>query len=299
MKLGRLVDHIEISSGQLSNDASDKLINELTSKFEMRLINQIIVATDPKNEYLIQGIISLAENKGIRPSFVLNFYSIFKRDFFTLDFYGLPVAVLREIPLDIYSNYLIKRIFDFLVSAIFIILLSPLFFLIAICIYMDSSGPIFYSPIRIGKNNSEFRMFKFRSMRVNQTSDDKMRSAQRNDSRITRVGKIIRKVSLDELPQLFNVFIGDMSIIGPRPHRVDLDRAFQKIIPVYSVRQYVKPGITGWAQVNGFRGPTNTRYDYVGRTLHDLWYIEHWTFSLDIYILLLTIFGRKTYRNAF
>ena len=116
---------------------------------------------------------------------------------------------------------------------------------------------------------------------------------------LLKLGKIIRRTSVDELPQLFNVFMNKMSIVGPRPHRVTLNSEFQKNIYTYNVRQYIRPGITGWAQVNGWRGPTNTKLDYYGRTLHDIWYIENWSFTLDIYIIYLTIFGNEVRKNAF
>jgi lipopolysaccharide/colanic/teichoic acid biosynthesis glycosyltransferase len=136
-------------------------------------------------------------------------------------------------------------------------------------------------------------------MKHNQTAADRTKSTALNDDRITRVGKIIRKYSLDELPQFINVLIGDMSVVGPRPHRLDLNKRFQQNTQNYLVRHYVKPGITGWAQVNGWRGPTETKYQYIGRTLHDLWYIEHWNFALDLYIIYLTIIGKGTRNNAF
>jgi putative colanic acid biosynthesis UDP-glucose lipid carrier transferase len=171
--------------------------------------------------------------------------------------------------------------------------------MIAIAIKLDSKGPVFYRPVRIGKRGAQILIYKFRSMRHNTSPVDKTRSTALNDDRITRVGKFIRKYSLDELPQFINVFVGDMSVVGPRPHRVDLDKRFQQIAPSYMVRQYIKPGITGWAQVNGWRGPTETKYQYIARTLHDLWYIEHWNFALDIYIIFLTLFGMNTRKNAF
>ena len=136
-------------------------------------------------------------------------------------------------------------------------------------------------------------------MRHSSQPSDKTRSTSANDDRITLVGKFIRGYSLDELPQFINVFNGEMSVVGPRPHRLDLDRRFQQIAPGYMVRQYIKPGITGWAQVNGWRGPTETKYQYIARTLHDLWYIEHWNLALDIYIIFLTLFGKNTRKNAF
>jgi lipopolysaccharide/colanic/teichoic acid biosynthesis glycosyltransferase len=178
-----------------------------------------------------------------------------------------------------------------------LIMLLPLFIVIAIAIKLDSRGPIFYRPIRIGKRGMPISVYKFRSMR--HSKEVQTRSTSKDDDRITKVGKFIRKHSLDELPQLINVLKNEMSVVGPRPHRVDLNKRFQQNAQNYLVRQYIKPGITGWAQVNGWRGPTETKYQYVARTLHDLWYIEHWSFALDLYIIYLTIFGKKTRENAF
>ena len=120
-----------------------------------------------------------------------------------------------------------------------------------------------------------------------------------NDNRVTRIGRIIRKTNLDELPQFINVLKNEMSVVGPRPHRTTLNRKFQETVSTYMVRQYIKPGITGWAQVNGWRGPTETKMQYMGRSLHDLWYIEHWSYWLDLYIIYLTIFGKNVRKNAF
>jgi lipopolysaccharide/colanic/teichoic acid biosynthesis glycosyltransferase len=178
-------------------------------------------------------------------------------------------------------------------------MLSPLLLLTAIAIKLESRGPVFYKPIRLGVNNQPFTMFKFRSMRVNDDSQQGYKSTQKDDDRITRVGKIIRKLSIDELPQLFNVFINEMSLVGPRPHRIYLNEQLKQKMGNYMVRHHVKPGITGWAQIHGWRGPTETKHQYWGRTLHDLWYVEHWFFGLDIYILIMTIFGSKTRKNAF
>jgi putative colanic acid biosynthesis UDP-glucose lipid carrier transferase len=135
-------------------------------------------------------------------------------------------------------------------------------------------------------------------MKADQTGTEKG-STVKDDPRVTRVGKVLRKYSLDELPQLFNVLNNEMSLVGPRPHRVHLNNMLKQRLNSYMLRHVIKPGITGWAQVNGWRGPTETRLQYSARTLHDLWYIEHWTFGLDIYIIFLTVFGKKARINAF
>jgi putative colanic acid biosynthesis UDP-glucose lipid carrier transferase len=212
---------------------------------------------------------------------------------------AIPLLDVRNVPLHNYSNRFWKRAFDLVFTSIALILLLPIFIIVAILIKLDSPGPIFYTPVRLGVNGKPFKLYKFRSM---SESDDALagtKSTVLNDKRVTRLGKFLRKSNLDELPQLYNVLMNEMSIVGPRPHRVHLNRDLQKKMSTYMVRHFVKPGITGWAQVNGWRGPTENRLQYMGRTLHDIWYIENWSFFIDIYIIFLTAFGKKSRKNAF
>jgi lipopolysaccharide/colanic/teichoic acid biosynthesis glycosyltransferase len=173
----------------------------------------------------------------------------------------------------------------------------PLFLVVAIAIRLDSGGPVIYRQARRGFNGESFMIWKFRSMSVME-SGHTMRQAQRGDARITRVGRIIRATSIDELPQLVNVLLGQMSIVGPRPHAISHDDALSKVLATYAHRQRIKPGITGWAQVNGFRGETDTFESVEGRTLHDLHYIDNWSIILDLWILVLTMFSLRAHRNA-
>ena len=170
-------------------------------------------------------------------------------------------------------------------SSLGLILLSPLMLFIAIGVKLSSPGPVLFRQTRVGFNRREFQMLKFRSMRVNQ--EEKTAWTKDTDPRRTKFGALIRKVSLDELPQLFNVLKGDMSLIGPRPELPYFVEMFRESVPLYMVKHQVKPGITGWAQVNGYRGDTSVQK----RIELDLWYIEHWSVSLDIRILLRTVFG--------
>jgi len=274
-------------------------ISDFQQIFDEDPFHEVVITIDLSKEDQIKSIVNLAEYNGVRPSIVANYYSLFNRNFELKNYAGIPIVDIREVPLDSYIPRFWKRIFDIAFSTFALIVTAPIFLIIGIAIKLDSKGPVFYKPIRIGKRRTKFLLYKFRSMR-HQTGDvNTDRSTVKDDDRITRVGKFIRKYSLDELPQFINVFIGEMSVVGPRPHRFELDHRFQKIAQHYLVRQYIKPGITGWAQVNGWRGPTETKYQYIARTLHDLWYIEHWNFALDIYIILLTMFGNKTRRNAF
>jgi len=274
-------------------------VSDFQKVFDNAPFNEVVITIDLAQEKTIRDLVNIAEYNGVRPAVVANYYSLFNRNFELKNLAGIPVVNIREVPLDFYIPRFWKRIFDLAFSSFALLITSPIFLVIAIAIKLDSRGPVFYRPVRGGKNGAQVLIYKFRSMRHSSQPSDKTRSTALNDDRITRVGKFIRKYSLDELPQFINVFNGDMSVVGPRPHRIDLDKRFQQIVPSYMVRQYIKPGITGWAQVNGWRGPTETKYQYVARTLHDLWYIEHWNFALDLYIIFLTIFGKNTRKNAF
>jgi len=192
---------------------------------------------------------------------------------------------------------LIKRVFDLVVSAAALVLLSPVLLVIALLIKCDSPGPVFFRQRRRGYNLKEFRIWKFRTM---STLDDgpRIEQATRGDIRITRIGSVLRRFNLDELPQLINVLTGEMSLVGPRPHAVAHDELFEKRIAKYRRRLNVRPGITGWAQVNGLRGPTETDDLMRGRVEHDLYYIDNWSVSLDLYILFATLTSQRAFRNA-
>jgi Undecaprenyl-phosphate glucose phosphotransferase len=193
---------------------------------------------------------------------------------------------------------LAKRVLDVGLAAVGLVLLAPLFLVVAALIKIDSRGPVFFLQQRSGFNQRTFRIVKFRSMT---TLDDGKHVAQvtRGDPRVTRVGAFLRRTNIDELPQLLNVLRGEMSIVGPRPHAVAHNRAFERRIAAYARRHNVKPGITGWAQVNGWRGETDTDEKMRARVEHDLWYIDNWSLALDLRILVLTAFSRKAFRNAY
>jgi exopolysaccharide biosynthesis polyprenyl glycosylphosphotransferase len=190
-----------------------------------------------------------------------------------------------------------KRAFDIVAASIATVLLLPLLLGIAALIALDSPGPILFRQRRHGFNQQTFRIFKFRSM-TSADDGNVIRQATRNDPRVTRIGRILRRYNLDELPQLLNVIAGQMSLVGPRPHALAHDHEFERKIALYARRHNVKPGITGWAQVNGFRGETDTDEKMAARVACDLWYIDNWSFSLDLAILLRTVFSPKAFRNA-
>jgi len=211
----------------------------------------------------------------------------------------IPVISVRPEPLENMLNRFVKRAFDVVFSLFVIVfVISWLFPILAVIIKLQSKGPVFFTQLRSGKDNVPFKCYKFRSMRVNTDSD--IVQATRSDSRITPIGAFIRKTSLDEFPQFFNVLMGNMSVVGPRPHMVSHTERYSQLIDQFMVRHFLKPGITGWAQINGFRGETRTTEDMLQRVEADVWYLENWSFLLDLKIIFLTFWNViKGEENAF
>ncbi len=191
----------------------------------------------------------------------------------------------------------LKRLEDFVLGSIALVILFPVMAAVSIAVKLDSTGPALFCQARSGRNKSIIKVYKFRTMY--QDGPAEFKQAQKNDPRITRIGAFLRRTSLDELPQLFNVIQGSMSMVGPRPHPLKLDEDFKYVIPALSSRYSVKPGITGWAQINGFRGETRLVSDMVSRIEHDRHYVKNWSIFLDIKILVLTVFKGWTHKNAY
>jgi exopolysaccharide biosynthesis polyprenyl glycosylphosphotransferase len=225
---------------------------------------------------------------------VPDFYNIIPKWTVLNSFGDIPVIAVRNEPLNIFSNRIIKRVFDIIVSFAGLLILSPVLLVIAIAIKMTSPGPILFRQKRIGNNNAEFTLHKFRSMVVQQCQDSDTMWTTSNDKRVTPIGKILRKTNLDELPQLWNVLGGDMSIVGPRPEREHFVDKFSVEIPNYRIRHLVKSGITGLAQANGWRGDTSIQK----RIENDLYYLENWSIWLDLKIIFMTFFNRAVWKNA-
>ena len=203
---------------------------------------------------------------------------------------GTPVFTLHNEPLLLLGNRIIKRAFDIVVSSIFLVTIFPIVYIIfGTLIKLSSPGPVFFKQKRSGLNGKDFYCYKFRSMRVNVDSD-KMQ-ATKDDPRKTRIGEFMRRTSVDELPQFINVWLGNMSIVGPRPHMLKHTEQYSELISSYMVRHFAKPGITGYAQVTGFRGETSELWQMEGRVKRDIWYIEHWSFALDLFIIWKTIYN--------
>lgn len=262
-------------------------------------VDEIVIAIPVKPSKKIQNILSVADYHGIRVKCILDYQEVFGKNYKITKYGQIDAINVRQLPLDGSFASFIKNCFDRVFAAFALFFLSPLFFVIAILIKSDSPGPIFYCPVRIGRGGKPFKVYKFRSMRENDSVSGGTMSTQKDDPRISKLGRVLRKYSLDELPQFINVLKGDMSVVGPRPHRRFLNQQLQESVYKYMIRHYVKPGITGWAQVNGWRGPTDTDEQKMQRTLHDFWYMENWSLWLDVKIIFLTVFGKKTHKDAF
>ncbi|PKV62735.1 undecaprenyl-phosphate glucose phosphotransferase [Pontibacter ramchanderi] len=268
----------------------DKLgtIDELENYLEHNYIDDIYCSSFELNRNQVIRIMNYADDHLIRMKFLPE-PSALPQNKLKIDFYDmLPVLVSRSIPLDDIVNKAIKRAFDIAFSSIVIVFFLSWFIpIIAILIKIDSRGPVFYGQERSGINYKTFRCWKFRSMYVNSESQ----LAKRGDSRITRMGAFIRKTSLDELPQFFNVFMGHMSIVGPRPHPLFVNEEYAMVAEKYMVRHFIKPGITGLSQVRGYRGDTSSDYQIRGRVKLDIFYLENWSFFLDLKIVFYTVYN--------
>ena len=218
-----------------------------------------------------------------------------------VDFYGMPAINVVEKPLNPW-NWLVKSIEDKVVAVIALILLAPLLAAVALAIKLDSPGPVLFRQKRFGFNNDLIEVFKFRSMHHHMADAAAAQLTTRDDPRVTRIGRFLRRSSLDEMPQLFNVLRGEMSIVGPRPHALQAKadgRLYQDVVDNYALRHKIKPGITGWAQINGWRGETDTFEKIINRVNHDLYYIDNWSLILDLYIILSTPIALVRTKNAY
>ncbi len=255
-----------------------------------------IAITLPLEDYdYLEKIVDQCEKSGVHTKFIPDYNSLFPSRPYTEDLMGLPVINIRFVPLTNTWNALIKRIVDIIGAIFCIILFSPVMLIAVIGTKCTSKGPIIFKQTRIGMHSKPFTMYKFRTMRVQEASEEKKGWTTPGDSRVTKFGSFLRKTSIDEMPQFFNVLMGSMSLVGPRPERPQFVEKFKEEIPRYMVKHQVRPGITGWAQVNGYRGDTSIRK----RIEYDLYYIENWSLGLDIKILFMTIFKGFVNKNAY
>lgn len=258
-------------------------------------LDEIAITLSLKDYDYLESIVGICEKSGVHTKFIPDYNSMIPSKPYTEDLMGLPVINIRYVPLTNTGNKLIKRLMDIVGSVLGIVITSPIMLLAAVLVKATSPGPVIFRQERVGLHNKTFYMYKFRSMEQQKPKDEKRAWTVRDDPRVTRVGKLLRRTSLDELPQLFNILKGDMSLVGPRPERPLFVEKFREEIPRYMVKHQVRPGLTGWAQVNGLRGDTSIRK----RIDYDIYYIENWTLGFDIKIIFMTFFTGFVNKNAY
>ncbi len=258
-------------------------------------LDEIAITLSLKDYDYLERIVGICEKSGVHTKFIPDYNSLIPSKPYTEDLMGLPVINIRYVPLTNMGNKLIKRAMDIAGSLFGIVITSPVMLLAALLVKLTSPGPVIFRQERVGLHNRPFYMYKFRSMEQQKPTEEKKAWTVRDDPRVTRVGKLLRRTSLDELPQLFNILKGDMSLVGPRPERPLFVEKFKEEIPRYMVKHQVRPGLTGWAQVNGLRGDTSIRK----RIDYDIYYIENWTLGFDIKIIFMTFFTGFVNKNAY
>jgi len=262
-------------------------------------IDEIYCTLPNSQDEKITRILNFAEKHMVRFYIVPEFSRYVKKRLDLDIIESIPIMAVRSEPLQSTHNQIIKRVFDIVFSFCFLVALFPVFYIVfGILIKLSSSGPVIFKQRRTGIYGKSFNCYKFRSMKLNKDADAKQ--AEKGDPRTTKIGQFLRHSNLDEIPQFYNVLKGDMSVIGPRPHMIKHTELYSSFIDKYMVRHLIKPGITGWAQVNGYRGETITTDQMEGRVRYDVWYLENWSFLLDLKILIITILNMfKGEKNAY
>lgn len=291
---GILDDHIEAGTEYKGIKVLGKIDNLMIILPENRL-DEIAITLGLSEYARLEEIVNLCEKSGVHTKFIPDYNQIIPTKPYTEDILGLPVINIRHVPLTNTFYAAMKRVMDIAGAICAIILFSPIMMFSVIMIKLTSPGPLIFKQERVGLHNHTFMMYKFRSMDVQPPEKEKTKWTVKDDPRVTNFGKFMRKTSIDELPQLFNVLKGEMSLVGPRPERPFFVEKFKEEIPRYMIKHQVRPGLTGWAQVNGYRGNTSIRK----RIEYDLYYIENWTLGLDVKILFLTIFKGFINKNAY
>ena len=270
-------------------------IANLTIILPQNHLDEIAITLGLKDYDRLQEIVAMCEKSGVHTKFIPDYNNIIPTKPYTEDILGLPVINIRYVPLTNHFNALVKRMMDIGGSLVALVIAAPVMLIVAVLVKITSPGPLIYSQERVGLHNKVFRMYKFRSMETQPPEEERKAWTVKNDPRVTPVGKFMRRTSIDELPQLFNILRGDMSLVGPRPERPFFVEKFREEIPRYMVKHQVRPGLTGWAQVNGYRGDTSIRK----RIEYDLFYIENWTVGFDVKILIMTLFRGFINKNAY
>lgn len=270
-------------------------IDNLSMILPVSQLDEIAVTLALSDYDRLEELVAMCEKSGVHTKFIPDYNSLIPNRPYTEDLNGLPVINIRYIPLTNTFNAIIKRVFDIVCSLIGLIVLSPFLVAVAVIIKCTSKGPVIFKQERVGLHNKSFSMYKFRTMYVQSDEEEAKGWTVKNDPRVTGVGRFFRRTSIDELPQLINILRGDMSIVGPRPERPQFVEKFKEEIPRYMIKHQVRPGLTGWAQINGFRGDTSIRK----RIDYDIYYIENWSFRFDIKIIFLTVFRGFINENAY
>lgn len=258
-------------------------------------LDEIAITLALKDYDHLEAIVDLCEKSGVHTKFIPDYNSLVPSHPYTEDLMGLPVINIRYVPLTNTLNWVAKRAIDIIGSFLGIVLLSPIMLFASIAVKCSSPGPVIFKQERVGLHNKPFHMYKFRTMEMQKQTAEEQAWTVRDDPRVTKVGRFLRRTSLDELPQLFNILMGEMSLVGPRPERPQFVEKFKEEIPRYMIKHQVRPGLTGWAQINGYRGDTSIRK----RIEYDLFYIENWTMSMDFKIMFLTLFKGFINKNAY
>ena len=270
-------------------------ICDLKTILDMNVLDEIAITLSIREFGNLGDIVAACEKSGVHTKFIPDYNNIIPTRPYMEDLQGLPVIHIRHVPLTNGLNKFMKRTVDLFGAVAAIIIFSPVMLLTALLIKLTSPGPVIFCQERVGLHNRPFKMYKFRSMEVQAPTEEKSKWTTPHDPRVTPVGRFIRKTSIDEMPQFFNVLKGDMSLVGPRPERPFFVEKFKEEIPRYMVKHQVRPGLTGWAQINGYRGDTSI----TKRIECDLYYIENWTLGLDFKILFLTVFKGFINKNAY
>jgi Undecaprenyl-phosphate glucose phosphotransferase len=291
---GILDDHVPVGTAYKGVLVLGKL-DHLEEVLAENSLDEIAIALSLRDYNYLEKIVGTCEKSGVHTKFIPDYNSLIPGKPYTEDLQGLPVINIRYVPLTNTGNSMLKRAMDIAGALFGIVVTSPLMLLAAVLVKLSSPGPVIFKQERIGLHGKPFYMYKFRSMEQQAPGEEKKAWTKKNDPRVTGVGKILRRTSLDELPQLFNILKGDMSLVGPRPERPLFVRKFREEIPRYMVKHQVRPGLTGWAQVNGLRGDTSIRK----RIEYDIYYIENWSIWFDIKIIVMTFFTGFINKNAY
>ena len=258
-------------------------------------LDEIAITLALKDYDRLEAIVDLCEKSGVHTKFIPDYNSLVPSHPYTEDLMGLPVINIRYVPLTNTLNWVSKRAVDITGALAGIVISSPIMLLAALAVRFTSRGPVIFKQERVGLHNKTFQMYKFRTMEMQKASAEEKAWTVKDDPRVTGIGKFLRSTSLDELPQLFNILVGEMSLVGPRPERPQFVEKFKEEIPRYMIKHQVRPGLTGWAQINGYRGDTSIRK----RVEYDLYYIENWTMGMDYMIMFLTFFIGFINKNAY